>query len=161
MDKMDKTKVLVNEIVKQYDCSRENLMPILQGIIEKEQYLSTTAMKEVAKVLDISASEVYGSASFYSFLDTKPKGKYVIRVCKSIICDLKEKNSILKQIESLLKIKVGETTHDMKFSLLETNCTGWCHKGPAMLINNEVHTELTTDKIHKILDGYIRNIVKK
>jgi NADH:ubiquinone oxidoreductase subunit E len=158
---MEKTQVLVNEIVNQYDCSRESLMPILQEIIVKEKYLSEAAMKEVAKVLDISASEVYGTASFYSFLDTQPKGKYVIRICKSIICDIKEKNSIIKQIESLLKIKVGETTHDMKFSLLETNCTGWCHKGPAMLINDEVHTELTVDNIRVILDRYIRNSVTK
>jgi len=113
-------------------------------------------MVEVAKALEISAAEVYGTASFYSFLDTQPRGKYVIRVCKTITCSMKGKNEIVETIEDMLKIKVGETTSDNLFSLFETNCIGWCHKAPAMLINETPYTELTSEKVVDILKSYMK-----
>ena len=69
---------------------------------------------------------------------------------------MKGKNQILHTIESTLKIKLGETTADKKFSLLETNCIGWCHKAPAMLINDTPYTELTTKKVTEILQIYVK-----
>lgn len=154
---MTDIQLLVKELSAKYGKERSSLMPILQGIVSKERYLSSEAMTEVARELDISAAEVYGTATFYSFLDTTPKGKYVIRVCRTIVCDMHGKKDVLKTLENILKIKVGETTMDKKFSLLETNCIGWCNKGPAMLINDEVYTELTPDKTREIIQDYIRN----
>lgn len=145
---------IVQELKQKYGDKRESLLPILQGIAEKEHYVSSEAMIEVARALDLSTAEVYGTATFYSFLDTTPKGKYVIRVCKTIVCEMNGKKQILEILQDLLKIKVGETTHNRKFSLLETNCLGWCHKGPAMLINDEVYTELTPEKVRKIISEY-------
>jgi len=147
----------VKELADQYGRKRESLMPILQGIVEKERYLSREAMTEVARELDISAAEVYGTATFYSFLDTTPRGKYVIRVCKTITCDMHGKKQIIKTIEDLLKVKLGETTTNKKFTLLETNCLGWCHKGPAMLINDEPYSDLTPDKTREIILDYVKN----
>lgn len=69
---------------------------------------------------------------------------------------MKGKNEILSSIEDILKINLGETTADRKFSLLEANCIGWCHKAPAMLINDIPYTELTPERITEILREYIR-----
>ena len=69
---------------------------------------------------------------------------------------MKGKNDILSTIEDTLKIKLGETSSNRKFSLLETNCIGWCHKAPAMLINDTPYTELTPAKVTEILRDYIR-----
>ncbi len=91
------------------------------------------------RVFDLSAAEVYGVASFYSFLDTEARGKYVIRLCKSISCDMSGKEAVLEALKKNLHISVGETTPDRMFTLLETNCMGWCHEGPAMLVNDDVH----------------------
>jgi NADH:ubiquinone oxidoreductase subunit E len=113
-------------------------------------------MTEIARELDMSAAQVYGTATFYSFLDTVPRGKYVIRVCRTITCAMKGKNLILQELEDLLKIKVGETTQNRKFSLLETNCLGWCHKGPAMLVNDDVYTEVTPEKVREIINEYTK-----
>jgi len=146
---------LVKELSDKHGRSRASLMPILQGIVEKHSYLTDEAMVEVAKELDISAAEVYGTASFYTFLDTKERGKYIIRVCKTITCSMKGKADIIHTIEDMLKIKVGETTPDKMFSLLETNCIGWCHKAPAILINEIPYTELTPEKVVEIIKGYI------
>lgn len=152
---MYQTDNLVKELVELHGRSRSNLIPILQGIVEKYNYLTDDAMVEVARELDISAAEVYGTASFYSFLDTEPRGKYVIRVCKTITCSMKGKMEVIETIEDMLKIKVGETTSNGKFTLLETNCMGWCHKAPAMLINDIPYTELTSEKVVKIIKDYM------
>ena len=153
------TKELINDLSKKYGNERKSLLPILQGIVEKENYLSKESMLEVAKVLDISAAEVFGTASFFSFLDTQERGKYVIRVCKSITCDMKGKDQVISTIENVLKIKVGETSPDKKFSFLETNCLGLCDEGPAILINDDYFVKMTPVKIRELLLKYIRNEV--
>jgi NADH:ubiquinone oxidoreductase subunit E len=147
---------LVKELSDKHGRARESLMPILQGIVERHNYLTDEAMVEVAKELDISAAEVYGTASFYTFLDTQVRGKYVIRVCKTITCSMKGKAEIIQTLEDMLKIKVGETTSDNIFSLIETNCIGWCHKAPAILINEIPYTELSPEKIVEIIKGYMQ-----
>jgi NADH-quinone oxidoreductase subunit E len=146
---------LVKELSEKHGRKRDSLMPILQGIVERHNYLTDEAMVEVAKELDISAAEVYGTASFYTFLDTSVRGKYVIRVCKTITCSMKGKSDIIETIEDMLKVKVGETTSDKMFSLIETNCIGWCHKAPAILINDIPYTELTSEKVTEIIKGYM------
>lgn len=151
---MTEVKQLVKDLADQHGRNEESLLPILQGIVNKEQHISEDAMVEVARELNISAAQVYGTATFYSFLNTKPMGKYVIRVCKTITCMMHGKNQIIKELESLLKINLGETTHDGKFTLLETNCLGQCHKAPAMLINDQPYTELTPEKVRDIVMMY-------
>jgi NADH-quinone oxidoreductase subunit E len=146
---------LIKELVTKYGRERTSLMPILQGVVEQNNYLSDQDMTDIAKELDLSAAQVFGTATFYSFLDTVPRGRFVIRVCKTITCDMHGKKIIIQTLENLLKIKVGETSPDKKFSLLETNCLGWCHKGPSMLINNDVYSELTPDKVHEIIGEYM------
>jgi len=136
--------------------SRENLLPIMQAVVEREKYLSEYSMIEIAKQIDIPAAEVYGTATFYSFIKTKPTGQFIIRMCKTITCAMKGKNQVLFAIQDMLKIKMGETTPDKKFTLLETNCLGWCHKAPAMMVNDEVYTELTPEKVRDILTGYMK-----
>lgn len=147
---------LVNDLAEKHGRKRESLMPILQDIVRKYNYLSDEAMVEVAAELDISAAEVYGTASFYTFLDTQPRGKNVIRVCKTITCSMKGKNDIINTLEDILKIKVGETTPDKMFTLLETNCIGWCHKAPAILVNDMPYTDLTPETVIDVIKGYMR-----
>ncbi len=150
------TELLVKELVEKNGRCRNSLMPILQGIVQKEHYLSEEAMLDVARELDLSAADVYGTASFYTFLDTVPRGKNIVRVCKTITCHMKGKDDIINAICNQLKVKVGETTHDKKFTLLTANCLGWCHKGPVMLVNDDVFPELTPAKAVEIIQNYIK-----
>lgn len=153
---MPEIKDLVKNLADKHGRDRESLLPILQGIVKEERHVSEVAMAEVARELDMSAALVYGTATFYSFLDTEPRGEYIIRLCRTITCDMKGKREILDTLKNLLKINLGETTKDGKFTLLETNCLGWCHKGPAMLINEKAYTELTDDKVSEIIDEYMK-----
>jgi NADH:ubiquinone oxidoreductase subunit E len=147
---------LVKDLADKHGRKRESLMPILQDIVRKHNYLTDEAMVEVATELDISAAEVYGTASFYTFLDTVPRGKNVIRVCKTITCSMNGKIDIINAIEDTLRIRVGETTPDRMFTLLETNCIGWCHKAPAILINDMPYTDLTPESVVDIIKDYMR-----
>ena len=93
-------------------------------------------------------------ASFYSFLAVKPKGRNIIRICKSLPCLLKNAEVIIETIRKELGIRPGETTADGRFSFELTNCIGACDQAPAMMINSDVHGDLTSKKIVKILEGY-------
>jgi NADH-quinone oxidoreductase subunit E len=153
---MSKVKELVKEQADKHGRQRTSLMPILQAVVSAEHYISEEAMEAIAEELDLSTADVFGTASFYTFLDTVPRGKFIIRVCKTITCHMKGKDEIIRTIESMLKIKLGETTTDKKFSLLQANCLGWCHKGPVMLINDEVYPEMTPEKVTEIINQYLK-----
>lgn len=144
----------VTELTHKLGTERHRLLPVLQGVYNKFHYVSDEAMVEIARQMDISSAEVYGIATFYSFLESVPQGEFVIRVCKTIVCDMKEKKEIVETLEHLLKIKMGQTTHNKKFSLCYTNCLGSCHHAPAMLINDTLYSDLTKEKITSIISEY-------
>jgi len=104
--------------------------------------------------LGVSVSTVYGVASFYSFLSARPKGRHVIRICKNTPCGLKEGETIAGAVREHLGIAPGETSRDGRFSLEWTNCIGACDQAPAMLVDDDVHGNLTPRKIVEILRTY-------
>ena len=147
----------VNEIISRHGKQRENLMPILQEIVSCQQFLTDQDMVHVANCLQISAAEVYGTASFYSFLPVQKRGKYVIRLCKSIIAKMKGSDEVLNAISEQLGIKPGETTNDGIFSLELVNDIGWSDQEPAMMINDKVYTCLNPEKVSKIISEYLES----
>ncbi|NMC13264.1 MAG: NAD(P)H-dependent oxidoreductase subunit E, partial [Chloroflexi bacterium] len=84
---MANTEMFIRELADKYGRKRESLMPILQEVIDIRRYVDDEVMVNIAKELDLSAAEVYGTASFYSFIETEEVGQYVIRICKTIVCD--------------------------------------------------------------------------
>ena len=117
-------------------------------------YLPQDFMMELANSLHIPLNDVYGVASFYSFIATKPLGRNVIRICRSLPCYLKDCQVIIEIVERELGIRPGQTTSEGRFSFQLTNCIGLCDKAPAMLINNDPHVDLTPGKISQILRNY-------
>ncbi|MDP2931081.1 MAG: NADH-quinone oxidoreductase subunit NuoE [Chloroflexota bacterium] len=132
----------------------ENLLARLKQAQDRLGYLPEECLAEVARSLNMPLSEVYGVATFYSFLSTRPLGRNVIRVCKSLPCYLKNSRMIVESIEDKLGIRPGGTTPDGRFSLALVNCIGACDIAPAMLINHDVHGDLTPRKISRILQSY-------
>ena len=131
-----------------------SLLVLLEEAQLRYGCVSCEYIAELAQSFDMPVSEVYGVASFYSFLTIKPLGRNVIRVCKSIPCYLENSTMIIESLAKILGIKPGGTTEDGKFSLELTNCIGACDVAPAMLINSDVHGSLTPDKIADILRQY-------
>ena len=152
---MTNIQSVVKTAVKKYGSERDKLLPVLQDVVKVQRYLSEDAMKTIAKHFNISSAEVYGVATFYSFIDVSRQGENVIRICKTISCDLKGKADIISAIERKLRIKLGETTPDQKFTFLATNCIGWCHKSPAMLINDTVYTDLTPESAIQAIEQWM------
>ena len=131
-----------------------DLLPTLKKAQDKSRYVSEKTMAKTADSLNLSISDVYGVSTFYSFLSTKPLGRNVIRVCKSVPCYLQGSPMILQSIEEAIGIKPGGVTPDKKFSLELANCIGACDQAPAMLVNQDVHGNLTPRKISRILKQY-------
>ncbi len=131
---------------------RTALMPILQEVQRKQRHVSPYAMQVIADLLGIHPVEVYSVVSFYSFLDDRPQGRFVIRLCRTISCDLAGRDRIAQQLENDLGIEFGETTADGLFTLEWANCMGMCDQGPALLVNERVYTRVTTDRVHDILE---------
>jgi NADH-quinone oxidoreductase E subunit len=139
------------DLVERYGRIRSALMPILQEVQRKHFHISQYCMQVIADLLDIHPVEVQSVVSFYSFLDEVPQGQYVIRLCRTITCEMAGKEHVARQLENDLEIQFGETTSDGKFSLQWANCLGMCDQGPAMLVNDEVFTRVTPEKVHGIL----------
>jgi len=132
---------------------REHLLAQLQDEQENAGYISEQFIKQTAESLGISISEVYGVATFYHLLSTQPQGRNVILVCKCIPCYFKGSDSVIETIHEKLGIAPGETTQDGKFSLQLTNCIGACDQAPAILLNHDLHCNLTPVKIAQILEA--------
>ena len=130
---------------------RADLLAELKEAQRQNGYVSEEFMAQTARSMQIPVSEVYGVATFYSFLSTRPLGKYVIRICRSIPCYLKHAEMIIDSVSGAIGIRPGETTPDGKFSFDLTNCIGACDMAPAMLLNQDVHGHLTPEKITEIL----------
>jgi NADH-quinone oxidoreductase E subunit len=138
--------------VERFGADRSALIPILQELQRKYTHVSEYAMQVLADRLGIHPVEVYSVVSFYSFLDDQPKGKFVIRLCRTISCDMAGKSRVAKQLQSDLGIAFGQTTPDGKFTLDWANCLGMCDQGPALLVNDQVYTRVTPAMVHEILE---------
>jgi NADH-quinone oxidoreductase E subunit len=141
----------IEALVVEHGSDRSALMPILQAVQAKHRYVPDFAQQEIARLLDIHPVEVYSVISFYSFLHSEPQGRNIVRLCRTIVCDLAGKTEVEKAVMRELKINVGETTKDNKVTLEHTNCLGMCDQGPAMMVNDKIFTKLTPEKAVEIL----------
>ncbi|HOZ46335.1 MAG TPA: NAD(P)H-dependent oxidoreductase subunit E [Candidatus Hydrogenedentes bacterium] len=143
----------IEACVAKHGAHRSALLPILQDIHRQSGQVSDFAMQVVSDLLDIHPVEVYGVVSFYSFLNHEVKGKFVIRLCKTLSCEMQGKDRVARQLKNDLGIDFGETTPDGKFTLEWASCLGMCDQGPAMLVNDQVFTGVTPEKVHAIIEG--------
>lgn len=143
---------IIPETTKEKD--RRELLVRLKETQERFGSLSGEHLAELAGEFGLPLSEVYGVATFYSFLATRPQGRHVIRICRSLPCHLESGETVSDSLRKELGIKPGETTADGRFSLETVNCIGACDKAPAMMVDHNVHGELTPEKIAKILLEY-------
>lgn len=140
------------QILEKYTTDRDNLIQILNETQEKFGYIPKTSQLEISKYLNIPMAEVYGVITFYSRFTLEPKGKYAISVCLGTACFVKGSEQILNRLKDRLKIDVGQTTADGKFSIDATRCMGACGLAPVFTVNNEVHGKATVKKLDEVLD---------
>jgi NADH-quinone oxidoreductase subunit E len=130
---------------------KRTLLSILEEVQKEFGYLPKSVLKDISKKLKIPLSKIYGMSTFYFLFSVKREGKNIIRVCNSPSCYINGSLNVLKFLKKQLKINVGQTTKDRKFSLELTPCIGCCDKAPAMMVNDKIYGNLTEEKIKKIL----------
>lgn len=153
-EKFQEKLAQVREIVEKHRGDRGALLQVLQEAQHIFGYLPIEVQNMVADTLGLTLSEVYSTITFYSFFNLKPKGEYEIRVCLGTACYVKGADKILDRLKEELKIDVGETTEDGKFSLDGCRCIGACGLAPAIVINDEVYGRLTPDKVSDVLKKF-------
>jgi len=142
----------IQEILTRYpDPQKENLIPILQDVQNKDGYLSDTSVVEVGRYLNIPVSKIYGVATFYNQFRFSPLGKYHIQVCRGTACHVLGSSTVLQELENELKIKAGETTRDGLFSIEVVACIGACGLAPVVCINGEFHGKVTATSLKTII----------
>lgn len=150
----ERLKADIGVWVKEHGRERSSLLPVLQEVQKKYSCISGYAMQEIADQLDIHPVEVYGVVSFYHFMKTGQKGRFDVRLCKTLSCDMAGRGRVARQLENELGIHFGESTPDGRFSLEWANCVGMCDQGPALLVNDQVFTQVTPEKVHDIISGF-------
>ena len=147
----------LNETINRLKSEKGCLMHILQEAQAIYGYLPIEVQSMIAEQLNISLSEVYGVATFYSQFSLKPKGKHRVSVCLGTACYVKGADKILAEMEKQLGIKCGECTEDGNFSIDSCRCVGACGLAPVVTIDEDVYGKLTPDMVKGILEKYKEN----
>lgn len=126
----------------------------LKIVQDKQKWVSDEALAEVAGILGMSVTELENVATFYNVIFRKPVGRHVIFLCDSISCYVMGYENILELLNKKLGISYGETTKDDRFTLLPIQCLGNCDQAPAMMVDNDLHSNLTSEKIDELLQKY-------
>ncbi len=144
-------------ILEKYTTDKDNLIQILNEVQETYGYIPENVQLEISKYLGIEMAEIYGVITFYARFTLKPKGKYNIAICLGTACFVKGSEQILNRLKDRLKIDVGQTTQDGKFSIDATRCVGACGLAPVFTVNNEVHGKATVKKLDEVLEKLMKD----
>ena len=139
----------VDAIVNRYDADASSLLAIMQDIQDEARYLPREAIEHVATRLDVPVTRIYQMATFFESFHLEPRGKHICTVCMGTACHVRGATRLVEQLERDLKIKSGETTEDLKFTIEEVNCVGACALGPLVIIDGDYHGNVTSARLTK------------
>ncbi len=143
----------IRKYLDDYYNTQAALLPVLYVAQDEFGHLSGEVMDLVAERLGLSRMHVQSVATFYTMYHKGPVGKYNIQVCRTLSCAMNGAYNLIEHIGGKLSIQPGETTKDGKFTLTPVECLALCGSAPVMMINKDVHENLTAEKIDAILDG--------
>lgn len=134
----------------------DNMLAILHEVQDANpnNYLTEADMKAVADYLNTTYSHIYGVATYYTMFSVVARGKYIIRLCNSPVCNMEGSISLVEKLKIILGIGIGDTTLDGLFTLEYTECLGRCGVAPGMMINRDLYGKLTPDMLESILNKY-------
>lgn len=154
MNKCEDERIVVENILRSREGSRKNLIPLLQDIQEALGYISPEAVRIIAETTGMTASYIFGVATFYAQFRFQRPGKYQIRICEGTACHVRGTQEIISEVKRRLNIEKGETTKDGLFSLETVACMGCCALAPVMMVNEDVYGECTPEKAGRIIEDY-------
>jgi NADH-quinone oxidoreductase subunit E len=144
------------QILRKFSRKRPNLIPVLQKVQGKLEYLPREAMTEIAGYLNIPAIDVYGVVTFYNQFRLTPPGKHSIRVCLGTACHMKGGYITLEAWERRLNIKPRQTTEDREFDLDTVACVGCCTMAPVTVVDDKPEGKVEPTRVDGILLAFER-----
>lgn len=145
---------LIKEICASFNNEEGELINVLHQVQHKLGYLPAEVQELIARELNMSAAKVYGVVTFYSFFTMLPQGENPISVCMGTACYVRGAEQVLDELKRQLKIEVGETTPDGKFSINALRCVGACGLAPVVMVGEKVHGRVAPADVKKILAEY-------
>lgn len=152
---------IVQAAIEKHGAKRDSLISILSEINRALGYIPGEAFQELQRQLRapadqvfVSEGQLYGLASFYAMLSTKPRGRHVIKFCESAPCHVVGGQAVWDTLRDALDVQNGETTDDKKWTLETTSCLGLCSVGPVVLIDDDLYGNVTPEQIGDILGRY-------
>lgn len=144
----------IGEVIDKHRGKKWALIPLLQEIQEVCGYIPPESIETVAEALHLSPAQVQGVITFYAGFTLKPKGKYVLRVCRGTACHVKGGRGILRLMKKELGLQEGETSPDYQFTLETVACLGACFLAPTMMVNRTYFGRLSPPKVTSVLSQY-------
>ncbi|MGB9614737.1 MAG: complex I 24 kDa subunit family protein [Fervidobacterium sp.] len=147
-------KNFISEVKSESLEEQDMLIYLLHRVQDYYQshYIPPEVGEMIAEELNIPPSRVYEVLTFYTMFSTKPRGKYVIRVCTSLPCHVPGGREIVQFLKQKLGLDFGETTKDGLFTLEETGCLGLCGVAPVIMVNDQYYGDLTVEKVNEIIE---------
>ena len=143
-----------DEVVKRYppDQRKSAILYALYLVQYQQGYISGASMRHVARQIGCTAADVEDVVSYYTMFYTKPVGKYVLNVCRTLSCALLGAERVTEEIGDRLGIKPGQTTTDGMFTLIEVECLGACDRAPVVMVNDDWQERLSPEQCGKFID---------
>ena len=144
----------IDEAIEKYKPIRGSLILLLQEVQGIVGYLPKEVMDYIGERMNIHPSQIYGVATFYAFFSLIPRGRHTIRVCLGTACYVKGGGNLFEHLQEELNLKGEGTTEDRRFTLEAVRCVGACALAPVIIIDGNVHREVTVSVIPDILKEY-------
>lgn len=144
----------LDEIIDKYEGQDGFLIQLLLDLQNEFNWIPKEAVWHLSERLRVPRSQIFRIASFYKAMSLSPVGRHVMHVCMGTACQVRGAQRILDLAESRLKIKQGETTPDMAFSLKRVNCMGCCAMGPVVVVDRDHHGGVTSEDVDEIIGQY-------
>ncbi len=144
----------VSDIIKKYPDSRQQsaVIPLLDlAQRQNSGWLSKTSIEKVAETLSMSYIRVLEVATFYSMFNLEPVGENFVQICRTTPCWLRGSDNLVKVAKEVSNTKLGETSDDKKFTIVEVECLGACCNAPMVQINDDYYEDLDEDSFKKLL----------
>ena len=144
----------IDKILARRGTSGNSCIAILQDIQRELGYVPVEATERVAEKTEISATQIWGVATFYTQFRFEPPGRHRICVCLGTACHVRGASELMKHLEDTLEVKSGRTTRDGRFTLEEVRCLGACALAPVITIDGDYHPKVTPRSAKRILKRY-------
>jgi NADH-quinone oxidoreductase subunit E len=143
----------VKKAVGSYQSNEDMLIQILLDLQSMFGWLSREVLTEVSEQLEVPVTRVYQIASYYKAFSLMPTGRHIIKVCMGTACQVRGAPQLLNVVSAMLKMRPGETSADMRFTLETVNCLGCCAMGPVIAVDGVYHSKPSTSDLRPIFEA--------